>query len=89
MDALIGCDVIRREGLEIVRRNHGIDLRLGTILPTRVSVISKFQVSGLNERQEAIVNEILEEARVQHSPVVTTGKLYIKLTDNIPVDSCR
>lgn len=85
VDALIGWEVISRPGLEIVRRDHGIDLCLKTSVGNRICSAQKINVSGLDERQKMILDQILKKVRTAAPSVVTTGKLKIQLTDDIPV----
>lgn len=90
-DSLIGWDVIGRKHLKIKKNNYGLELHHDLTNTTKLMNVNKVQdlininVSGLDEHDLLELKQILLETRELTPDCITTGKLRIRLKDDIPV----
>lgn len=87
VDALIGGETISRPGVIVVKRNYDLDLKLDSEKITQIKRIhvSDIKTSGLDEQQKNDLQKLLNNARARTPKAVTTGKLRIQLTDDVPI----
>lgn len=87
VDALIGWETISRPGIQILVKKYGIDLKSSKepVLCLQSKRVSD-EKSGLDEQQTGRLLQMLDIVRMETSEIVTTGKLKIQLTDDIPVE---